>query len=39
MKMKSIIYSVAAASIAMMGFDAMACTNLLALYKKSCGIA
>lgn len=30
MKMKSIIYSVAAASIAMMGFDAMACTNLLA---------
>ena len=30
MKMKSIIYSVATASIAMMGFDAMACTNLLA---------
>ena len=28
--MKSIIYSVAAASIAMMGIDAMACTNLLA---------
>lgn len=30
MKVKSIIYSVAAASIAMMGIDAMACTNLLA---------
>lgn len=30
MKVKSFIYSVAAASIAMMGFDAMACTNLLA---------
>lgn len=30
MKMKSFIYSVAAASIAMMGIDAMACTNLLA---------
>lgn len=30
MKMKSVIYSVAAASIAMMGIDAMACTNLLA---------
>lgn len=30
MKVKSFIYSVAAASIAMMGIDAMACTNLLA---------
>lgn len=30
MKVKSLIYSVAAASIAMMGIDAMACTNLLA---------